>query len=215
MSPRAMMLKRLLPKETSFFDFFERHTKLTIEACKELDAIAANPSELRDRVARIKELEHEADDITHECIEALHRTFITPIDRADIHRLMKRLDDIIDSVDSAASRMLLYDIQAMRPEMKQFTVVLMRASAEIDGAIAHFRNMNRGADAIGMHCRGIYDAENQGDQILRSALQRLFNEEKEPIHVIKWKEIFERLEKATDRCEEVANIVQGVVIEAS
>ncbi len=111
MSPRAMMLKRLLPKETSFFDFFERHTKLTIEACKELDAIAANPSELRDRVARIKELEHEADDITHECIEALHRTFITPIDRADIHRLMKRLDDIIDSVDSAASRMMLYELR--------------------------------------------------------------------------------------------------------
>lgn len=209
------MLKRLLPRETSFFDFFESHTKLTIEACKELDAIAADPSQLRDRVSRIKELEHRADDITHECIEALHRTFITPIDRADIHRLMKRLDDIIDSVDSAASRMLLYDIQTMRPEMKQFTEVLIRASAEIDGAIAHFRNMNRNADAIGMHCRGIYDAENQGDQILRSALQRLFNDEKDPIHVIKWKEIFERLEKATDRCEEVANIVQGVVIEAS
>ena len=215
MSPRAMMFRRLLPQETSFFDFFERHTKITIEACRELDAIAADPTQLGERSDRIKDLEHAADDITQKCIEALHRTFITPIDRADIHRLMKRLDDIIDSIDSAASRMVLYDLRTVRPEMKLFTEVLLNASIEIDGAIGHFRNLNRGADAIGMHCRGIYDAENQGDQILRAALVRLFREEKDPILVIKWKELFERLERATDRCEEVANIVQGVVIEAS
>lgn len=215
MSPRVMMLKRLLPQETSFFDFFEKHTKLSLEACRELDAVAGTPADLLVRSQRIKELEHAADDITHECIEALHRTFITPIDRADIHRLMKRLDDIIDSVDSVTSRMVLYEITETRPEMKQFTEVLIRATTEIDGAIAHFRHLNRDSDAINNHCRMIYDAENQGDQILRSALQRLFKTETNSIHVIKWKEIFERLERATDRCEEVANIVQGVVIEAS
>ncbi|MCX6830346.1 MAG: DUF47 family protein, partial [candidate division Zixibacteria bacterium] len=101
------MFKRLLPKETGFFDFFEHHSKLSIEACRELHAIALDPMELASRAGRIKDLEHKADDITHKCIDALHRTFITPIDRSEILHLMKRLDDIIDSIDSTASRMML------------------------------------------------------------------------------------------------------------
>ncbi|MFZ1685221.1 MAG: DUF47 family protein [Candidatus Zixiibacteriota bacterium] len=209
------MFKRLLPAETSFFDFFEQHSRLSIETCKELNAIAQHPGELYSRVNRIKELEHQADDITHKCIDALHRTFITPMDRADIHRLMKRLDDIVDSVDSAASRMMLYELTEFRPELILFTQVLVRATTEIDAAVGNLRNLPKGMDAIEKACRGIYDAENEADQILRSALARLFKEEHETVLIIKWKEIFERLEKATDRCEEVANIVQGVVIEAS
>jgi uncharacterized protein len=209
------MFKRLLPAETSFFDFFEQHTKLSIETCKELNLIAQHPEQLTVRVNKIKELEHQADDVTHTCIDALHRTFITPLDRADIHRLMKRLDDIVDSVDSAASRMMLYELKEFRPELLLFTQVLVRATSEIDSAVAHLRALPKGMDAIEGACRRVYDAENEADQILRSALVRLFKEEKEPVMIIKWKEIFERLEKATDRCEEVANIVQGVVIEAS
>lgn len=209
------MFESLLPKETHFFDFFEQHTKLSIQTCQELHAIALNPKELVMRVNRIKELEHEADQITHKCIDALHRTFITPIDRSDIHRLMKRLDDIIDSVDSAASRMMLYEMTHTRPELVQFTAVLVKATTEIDGAIHHLRKLAKAEDAIEKSCRAVYEAENEADQILRNALVQLFKEEKDTIQVIKWKEVFERLEKATDRCEEVANIVQGVVIEAS
>lgn len=215
MTPGAMMFRRLLPRETSFFDFFEQHTKLSIDACRELDAIAADPSSLSTRANRIKDLEHLADNITHQCIDALHRTFITPIDRADIHRLIKRLDDIIDSVDSAASRMMLYEMHDVRPEMKQFTEVLITATTQIDLAVGHLRDLNRRGQHIDKHCQAIYEAENNGDQILRVALVRLFKEEPNAVLVIKWKEIFERLEKATDRCEEVANIIQGVVIEAS
>lgn len=209
------MFKKLLPKEMSFFDFFEQHSKLSIEACRELDAIAANPGELKSRVNRIKEIEHEGDAITHQCIDALHRTFITPIDRSDIHRLMKRLDDIIDSVDSAASRMELYGLTVMRPEIQKLTTVLIKATTEIEGAIGCLRNLNKAQESVETHCRAVYEAENEADQLLREALTRLFAEEREPITIMKWKEIFERLEKATDRCEEVANIVQGVVIEAS
>jgi predicted phosphate transport protein (TIGR00153 family) len=209
------MFRRLLPRETSFFDFFEQNSGLSIKVCQELNAIASNPSELVSRVNRIKEIEHEADDVTHKCIDALHRTFITPIDRADIHRLIRRLDDIIDSVDSAASRMMLYDMSEMRPELKQFTQALVKASTEVDGAVRNLRRMKKGNEEIQKSCVAVYEAENEGDQILRSALARLFREEKEPVQVIKWKEVFERLEKATDRCEEVANIVQGIVIEAS
>jgi predicted phosphate transport protein (TIGR00153 family) len=209
------MFKGLLPKETSFFDFFEQHSKLSIETCRELHAITKHPNELMERVNRIKELEHQADDVTHKCIDALHRTFITPIDRADIHRLMKRLDDIVDSIDSAASRMELYKLTDVRSEMTQFTETLIKATSEIDGAVHKLRHLHKEEHDIEMHCQAVYEAENQADQILRNALVRLFQEERDAVTVIKWKEVFERLEKATDRCEEVANIVQGIVIEAS
>ncbi len=209
------MFKSLLPRETSFFGYFQRHTKITIEACRELDSFAANPGEMGRRADRIKEIEHQADDITRECIGALHRTFITPIDRSDIHRLIKRLDDIVDSVDSVASRMALYEMSKVRPEFKQFTEALVRAATEIDGAITHLDSINKDGSVVQKHCIAVYEAENQADQILRAALGHLFKEEKDPVMVIKWKEIFERLERATDRCEEVANIVSGIVIEAS
>jgi predicted phosphate transport protein (TIGR00153 family) len=209
------MLKRLLPRETSFFDFFERHSELSIEASKELNAIGLHPAELTTRVGRIKEIEHTADDVTHKCIDALHRTFITPIDRSDIHRLIRRLDDIIDCIDSATSRMILYEINDIRPEFRQFTEELLKATTGIDGAIRSLRDLRHGEKAIAEFCAVIYEAEKNCDQILRKALARLFKEEKEAILVLKWKGIFERLEKAADRCEEVANIVEGIVIEAS
>jgi len=209
------MFKRLLPREVSFFDFFERHSKLAIESIKELNAIALNPSEMAARAERIKEIEHDADDITHKCIDALHRTFITPIDRSDILRLIKRLDDIIDSMDSTASRMMLYELTDLRPEFGQFTEVLIEATAQIDAAIHNLRDLKKGEEAIQKCCRAIYKAENAGDQILRAALARLFREETKTALIIKWKDIFERLEVATDRCEDVANIIEGIVIEAS
>ena len=209
------MFEKLLPKEISFFDYFEQHSKLAIEACRELNGIAINPEELSLRVNRIKEIEHQADEVTHKCIDALHRTFITPFDRSDIHRLMKRLDDIVDSIDSAASRMAMYDLTELRLEMKQFTETLIIATTEINGAVRNLRHLSKNGDAVDKCCLAIYQAENEGDQILRSAIVRLFREEKDALTIIKWKEVFERLEKATDRCEEVANIVQGIMIEAS
>jgi len=209
------MFRRLLPKEIGFFDFFEQHSKLSLEVCRELHAIALNPAELVQHVNRIKDIEHQADDVTHKCIDAIHRTFITPIDRADIHRLIRRLDDILDAVDSTASRMMLYEMNEPRPELRLLAEVLLKATTGIDGAIHGLRHLKRDKDRIQECCTAVYEAEKEGDQILKSALARLFKEEKETIRVIKWKEVFERLEKATDRCEEAANIVEGIVIEAS
>jgi predicted phosphate transport protein (TIGR00153 family) len=209
------MLKLFLPKEVSFFKFFEQHTALSIEATSEFNALAQNPAELTLRANRIKQIERKADDVTHSCINALHNTFITPIDRADIHRLMHRLDDIIDSVDSAASRMSLYKIAHFRPELTQLALVLVAATAQIDTAIRHLPRLNKESERINEACIEVYQAENDGDELLRTALVNLFNEEKDPVMVIKWKEIFERLERATDRCQEVANIISGIVIEAS
>jgi predicted phosphate transport protein (TIGR00153 family) len=209
------MFERFLPKEAGFFDFFEQHSRLSIAVCRQLDAIALNPSELAVRYSRIKEIEHEADDITHKCIDALHRTFITPIDRGDIYQLIRRLDDIVDSIDATASRMTLYEMTEMRPELKQFTEILIKATTELERSVVGLRHLNRDGPAIQKSCIAISDAENEADRILRSALARLFKEEPDPVLIIQWKEIFERLEKAVDRCEDVANIVEGVVIEAS
>ncbi len=149
------MLKYFLPKETSFFAFFEQHSTLSIEACKEFNDLATRPDELALRVARIKQIEHRADDVTHKCINALHSTFITPIDRADIHRLIRRLDDIIDSVDSAASRMALYELTSFRPELRQLTEVLVTATAHIDSAVRSLPRLAKESDNIQKCCIAI------------------------------------------------------------
>jgi predicted phosphate transport protein (TIGR00153 family) len=203
-----------MPKEVGFFDFFEQHAALGIEVCQELLALTTDGADLQVHAERINQLENQADTITHQCVAALHKTFITPFDRSEIHSLIKRLDDMIDSVDTAATRMVLYQIKAMRPEARALAEILLDLARNIQAALGLLRNF-KNAPQIETHCVKIHELENQGDVILREALVRLFNEEHDAVLVIKWKEIYERLEKATDRSESVANIIQGIVIEAS
>lgn len=208
------MFRGILPKETSFFDCFEQISVLAIECCHELLALTAGSGDIAAHVNRIKEIEKDADKITHKCTDALHSTFITPMDRSHIHSLIKRLDDIIDSVDSTTARMLLYELTEMRPEARQLAEVLVKATTEIAEAVKLLRNLKH-PEGINEHLLRVYKLENEGDAILRSALSRIFKEETDAVKVIKWKEIFERLERATDRCEAVASIIHGIVIEAS
>jgi uncharacterized protein len=207
------MLKRFLPKEYGFFNFFEQHAKLTTEVCCQFLEMATTSEDIHGHVSRIHELEHEADKITHVCIEALHRTFITPIERTDILQLIKQLDDILDAIDATCSRIELYGIIQMRREAQELADVLVASMAEITGGLVGIRNL-KDIQKINDHLLAIHDLESKGDIILRSALIRLFQEEN-PILIIKWKEIFERLEKAVDRCENVANIIEGIVISSS
>jgi len=207
------MLKSFLPKEYSFYDFFEKHAQITNEVCHELQTMAATSQNISQHAARIHTLEHQADDVTHQCIDALHRTFITPIERTDILQLIKQLDDILDSVDAATSRIELYGITQMRSEALELADVLVASMVEINSALVSMRNL-KNINKITGHIIAIHDLESKGDTILRSALIRLFQED-QPILIIKWKEIFERLEKAVDRCENVANIIEGVVISSS
>jgi len=206
------MFGRLLPRETSFFDFFERHAALTVEGAKEFMSLASTGANIAAKAKRIKEIEHETDVITHHCVEALHKTFITPIERDDIHRLITRMDDIMDYVEAASERIALYEIRTMTPETKALAEVLVRATEEVERALRGLRDM-RHAERIIKSCIDINRMENEADEILRSAVARLFKEERDPITVIKWKEIYENLENATDRCEDVANIIEGVVLE--
>ncbi len=208
------MFRKLLPQEVGYFDFFEQHGALCLKACEELNAMLSGDGEMGERAARIKELEREADAVTRACMDALHHTFITPIDRSDIHKLIQRLDDVVDSVESTASRMMLYEVTEKPAAARALTEVLVRAAGEIVLALPGLRNM-KNADSIKQHCIALFELENEGDNIMRNALASLFREEKDPIALIKWKELYERLEKSTDRCEAVASIIQSIVIEAS
>jgi len=207
-----MVFGKLLPKETSFFDFFEQHGELTLEGAKEFLSLVQTAANIGPKTKRIKEIEHETDVITHRCVEALHRTFITPLERDDIHRLITKMDDIMDFVEAASERIALYEIKDMTPEVKDLADVLVRAAEEVAHACSLLRNM-KNAEAIIKDCIDINRLENEADAILRNAVARLFKEEKDPITIIKWKEVYEHLENATDRCEDVANIIEGVVLE--
>jgi predicted phosphate transport protein (TIGR00153 family) len=205
------MFGKLLPRETSFFDLFERHARLTIEGAKEFQALAGG-APVTTTVRRIKEIEHETDVITHQCVEALHKTFITPIDRNDIHRLISRMDDIMDFLEAASERIGLYEIDKMTPEVKELSAIIVRATEALEGALRGLRDMGD-PQAVFTKCIEINRLENEADAIMRVAVARLFKEEKDPIMIIKWKEIYEALEEATDRCEDVANIIEGVILE--
>jgi len=206
------MFGLLLPKETSFFDFFEQHAELIVDGTKEFVSMVTSGANIDAKAKRIKEIEHETDVITHRCVEALHKTFITPIDRDSIHRLITRMDDVMDFVEAASERIALYELHEMTPEVKDLADVLARAADEILEACRLLRNL-KDPQTIFKKCVDINRLENEGDAILRRAVARLFKEEKDPVTIIKWKEIYENLESAADRCEDVANIIEGVVLE--
>jgi predicted phosphate transport protein (TIGR00153 family) len=206
------MFGRFLPKETSFFDFFEQHAALTIEGTKEFLSLASTGANISAKAKRISDIEHETDVITHRCVEALHKTFITPIERDDIHRFITKMDDIMDFVEAAAERIELYDLTVMPPDLRDMADCLHRAAVELEQATRAMRNL-KDPQRILKLCVDINRLENEADGILRRAVARLFKEERDPIMVIKWKEIYENVENASDRCEDVANIIEGVVLE--
>ena len=207
------MFARLFPAEGKvFFDYFERHAEKTVEAARLLRAMLRNPVDLADQARRIKELEHEGDVITHRAVEMLHRTFITPIDRGDIHRLASRLDDVLDLIDATSERVWLYAIETTDRDACDLADVLVNAATEVSRAMLGLRDL-RNHDALLQVCMEINRYENEGDTLLRRAVARLFRYCADPLHVIKLKDIYEFLEDAIDRCEDIANVVEGVALE--
>jgi predicted phosphate transport protein (TIGR00153 family) len=206
------MFGRFLPRETSFFDFFEQHAALTIEGTKEFLSLVTTGANIAAKCRRISDIEHETDTITHRCVEALHKTFITPIDRDSIHRLITRMDDVMDYVEAAAERLELYELFVMTSDVRDLADVLHRTALQVEVAVRGLRSL-KDPQAILKLCIDINRLENEADAILRRSVARLFKEEKDPIVIIKWKEVYENLESATDRCEDVANIIEGVILE--
>ena len=203
---------RLLPHDRTFFAQFEQQGKKTVEGCKAFLHMVEAPGDLESQAARISQIENECDEITHAVVESLHRTFITPIDRNDIYTLIGKMDDIMDLVEAAADRMSLYEIHTVNRELGDLARCLVTSAEHVLGAVSGIRDLQH-PNGILEHCIEINRLENVADKILRGALARLFREERDPIAVIKWKELYETLESATDRCEDVANIIEGVVLE--
>jgi predicted phosphate transport protein (TIGR00153 family) len=206
------MLRRLLPREEDFFGLFERHVALTVEGAREMQRLVQGGQNVRVLAARIKEIEHETDVITHACVERLHKTFITPFDRDDIHRLITRMDDVMDYIESAAIAVMLYELTEMTAPARELADVLLRSTEAVAIAVGGLRHVKQ-SEGILKACIEVNRLENEGDEILRNALASLFRETKDPLLVLKWKEVYEALENATDRCEDVANIIEGVVLE--
>jgi len=205
---------RLLPRDTSFFDHFEEQGKKTVDGCRAFLALIEDPANAVLHAKKVKAFEEECDAITHRVVESLHKTFITPIDRNDIYRLMTKLDDIMDFVEAAAERISLYDIRVMTKEAGDLARVLVSSAERVLEALCGLRNL-KNPQLMLEKCVEINRLENEADALLRGTLAKLFREEKDAITIIKWKEIYELLETATDRCEDVANIIEGVVLEHS
>ncbi len=205
------MFKSILPKEYNFYDYFEKHIAISKSISEILIQLSDGKIELETCAKQIREMENQADKITHECTEALHKTFITPIERTDIFTLIKRLDDIADNMESAVSRMSLYDVKEIRPETREVADILVSQINALEIAIKGLRNIKNG-DAIKEQCIRVRELESIGDKAFRRGLQRLFRET-DAVVIIKWKEIMERFEKAIDRCEDVANVIESVLID--
>jgi uncharacterized protein Yka (UPF0111/DUF47 family) len=206
------MLRWLLPREEDFFGLFERHAALTVAAAKEMRQLVQGGQDIRSLAARIKDLEHQADLITHSCVERLHRTFITPFDRDDIHRLITRMDDVMDYIESAGIAVALYELSEMTVPARQLADVLVRATESVAIAVGGLKTVKESRTILEA-CIEVNRLENEGDEILRGALADLFRGATDPLLVLKWKEVYEALENATDRCEDVANVIEGVVLE--
>jgi predicted phosphate transport protein (TIGR00153 family) len=205
---------RLLPRETSFFDDFEQQGERTVEGCRAFQRLIEDPTDIAGKARQIKVLEEQCDAITHRVVERLHKTFITPIDRNDIYRLITKMDDIMDYVEAAAERLALYELATPTRQVGELARVLVSSSEAVADAVSGLRNL-KNPQVILERCVEINRLENEADVLLRGSLAKLFKEEKDAVTIIKWKEIYELLETATDRCEDVANIIEGVVLEHS
>ncbi len=205
---------RLLPRDVSFFQYFEQQGQKTVEGCRAFLDMVESPGDVTAQAKRISDIEHECDKITHSVVAQLRTTFITPLDRNDIYRLITKMDDVMDFVEAAAERIALYDITKMTKEVCDLGRVLLSSAERVLEAVVGFNNLKK-PELILEKCVEINRLENEADALLRGTLAKLFREEKDPITIMKWKEIYELLETATDRCEDVANIIEGVVLENS
>jgi uncharacterized protein Yka (UPF0111/DUF47 family) len=206
------LLRKLLPKKSEFFALFSRHAALGVEGAGLLEALFSDLRKVEEQSRRIREVEHQADDVCQQTMELLHSSFITPIERGDIHDISSRLDDIMDHIEATAQKLWLYEIAEATPEAPEMSRLLLRATQAVKmtvDALSDLRDPNR----IRALCSEVKAVEKENDRLLRRATARLFKEEQDPKTLIKWKEIYENIEDAVDRCEDVANVVEGVVLE--
>jgi len=199
----------LFKKDQKFFPMFTDMTQYILQAVDLLGVMVKDPSvDIQQLSSQIKDLEHKGDDVTHRVIEELNKTFITPIDREDIHDLCLALDDVLDLIDSTAGRIVLYQLTGVISGIPEMWTVLQNQARQIDAAVKRLRD----SDHVIEHCIEINRLENDADRIFQMAIGSLFEQVKDPIEVIKRKEIIEMVERATDKAEDVANVLETIVV---
>jgi len=198
------------PKEEDFFGLFRKQVAIVRQGCDHLHDMVKAYDRLEERAADLKKIEHDGDIVTHDIFDRLNRTFVTPIDREDIHDLASGLDDVLDSAEAIGSRLVLFNIQRATPEALKLTSILRQCGVQLEQAVDHLKVLqNLKAFTI-----EINRLENEADAISREAVADLFSGRHETLDVLRWKEVYGRLEAATDQCEDVANVIENIVIKS-
>lgn len=206
------MLRWLLPKKTGFFELFSRHAALGVEGAQLLQTLIGDLSKAEELAARIHGVEHEADRICQQTMEMLHTSFITPIDRGDIHRISSTLDDVLDNIEATSQCLWLYEIRTEQPEVREMSANLLAATQALKATVDSLSPRIEPGRTRKL-AASVKQVEKQNDRLLRGATARLFREASDPRALVMWKEIYANIEDAIDRCEDVANVIEGVVLE--
>jgi predicted phosphate transport protein (TIGR00153 family) len=201
-------LQRFMPHDGDFFVLFRRQAENIVLGANTLTSMLEHYTGVPEQVQRVKAIEHAGDEITHQIFRKLNQTFITPFDREDMHQLCSTLDDVIDLIDAAASRFVLYRVDHIRVGTIELAKVLAAATRELKNAVDTMESPDKALQ----HVIEINRLENESDRICRTLIAQLFEEEKDPVQIIKWKEIFEVIETAVDKCEDVSNVIESVIL---
>ena len=203
---------RILPKQGAFFDLFDKQVHMVNDAAHTLARLVGDYKDVEDAAFKMKAVEHDADEVAHEIMKKLNMTFVTPLDREDIHALTSALDDIMDFVEAAVDRMALYEVAAPTESAVKLCGILAEATTLTVKAVTGLRDLRHSADAVREACVSINRLENEGDQANRMALSKLFQMHDQPIESLKWREIYDHIETAIDKCEDVADIIEAVML---
>ncbi len=203
-----MLAFRLIPREVKFYDDFEALADEVQHGARLLTEMLAPEHPMWDKVDEIKEVEHKCDFLTHEIMRRLNRTFVTPLDREDIHALACSLDDVMDAIDASASLVRLYRLDCVRFGARELAHIIEASTREVRLALGGMQKNN----GFMAHAVEINRLENEGDRTHQQAVSKLFDDERDPLTVIRWKEMLDFLEDAIDRCEDVANVLEGVMV---
>jgi hypothetical protein len=200
-----------IPHEEKFFDLFEESAQNMVKAAQKLKEMVDTWEDVEEKANEITELEHEGDTFIHQIMEQLHRTFVTPFDREDIALLANSLDDVTDFIQAAADTMLVYQVDRPSQRARELADIIVQAAVEVGEAVPKLRHRAELKQVLSQ-CVEINRLENAADRVFRSALGELFSDTTDVTYIIKWREIYEQMEGATDRCEDVADVLEGVAL---
>jgi predicted phosphate transport protein (TIGR00153 family) len=206
------MFGRFMPTEGKFFEIFNAHAQCIVSASRELELLIDNLADAEIHKQNVQAAEKAADKLTHEAIDLLHKTFITPLDRDEIHKLITTMDDCLDLMEDVATAISLYDVRAVTAEASQLVHVCKATAERVQAAVAMLSDMKQAREIL-KACEDIDRLESDADRLLRGAISKLFREEDDVKTLIKLKAVYELLEAITDKCEDVANIIEGIVLE--